>query len=96
MEAILIAIITTLGGSGGVAVIWQAILDSKEKRKAKEEDLGERFSKRLEDRLNASEKRNEELEDELEAEKEYTTLLIVYLAHNGLRIPKRGEYYHVD
>lgn len=91
MEAVLIALITALGGSGGIAVIWRAVLDSKDNRAAREDDLSERFSKRLEDRLRDMESRNCDLEDELEEERNYTLILCVLLARNGIDIPERKK-----
>lgn len=89
MEAVLIAIVTMLGGSGGIAVIWRAVLDYKERKASRESDLSERFSNRLEDRLALAESERQEAEDELEEERQYILVLCILLAKNGIEIPER-------
>lgn len=89
MEPVLIAVITMLGGSGGIAVVWRAILDHKERKASRESDLSERLSSRLESRLDIAEQQREEAEEELEAERDFTLALCVLLARNGIDIPER-------
>lgn len=94
MEPVLIAFLGVLGGSGGVAVIYRAFLDAREKRAGKTEDLTERFSIRLEKRLQEMEARTDALEKALDAEQHYVTILCITLARHNIEIPLR-EHHHL-
>lgn len=93
MEAVIIALISLLGGSGGVAVIVRAVLDHKANKVSRESDIDERFTQRLEERLARYESRIDELEDDLAEERRYTTALSVALARAGHDVPAREGTY---
>jgi len=89
MEAIAIAVISVLGGSSGIFVGYKAYLDHKANRAAREDDLGERFSARLETRLDRAEDRIQHLEVMLDQEQAYNTLLSLEIVRLGGTIPER-------
>lgn len=89
MESIVIAIISVLGGSGGIFVGYKAYLDYRANRAAREDDLGERFSARLETRLDRAEDRIQQLEVMLDQEQAYSTLLSLEIVRLGGTIPER-------
>lgn len=89
MEAIAIAIISVLGGSSGLFVGYKAYLDHKANRAAREDDLGERFSARLETRLDRAEDKIQQLELMLDREQAYNTLLSLEIVRLGGTIPER-------
>ena len=89
MEAIAIAVISVLGGSSGIFVGYKAYLDHKANRAAREDDLGERFSARLETRLDRAEDRIQQLEVMLDQEQAYNTLLSLEIVRLGGTIPER-------
>lgn len=92
MEAIAIAIISVLGGSSGLFVGYKAYLDHKANRAAREDDLGERFSARLETRLDRAEDKIQQLELMLDREQAYSTLLSLEIVRLGGMIPERKTY----
>lgn len=89
MEAVLIALVSMLGGTGGVAVIVRAILDFRSNHANRELDVDERYTIRMEKRLNGYEDRIATLEFELRDERRYVTILSITLARAGLPVPER-------
>ena len=90
MEAVIIALISVLGSGGGIFVGYKAYLDYKANRAAREDDLGERFSARLETRLDRAEARIEQLENMLDLEQAYSTLLSIEIVRLGGTVPERN------
>lgn len=86
----LIQLLTVLGASGGLFTIIRAWIDYRDGVSAREGESDERFYKRLEERLAKSEARVDLVEEQLRAEKNYTSILILSLVSQGLKVPPRA------
>lgn len=88
-EAVIIGIISLIGGAGGVVALIKSVLDYRANRAARIEDADERLVARLERRLDEQEKRIEELEALRDADAQYIIMLTTMLAQAGIAVPKR-------
>lgn len=88
-DSVIIAIIGTLGGAGGIFTLIKAILDHRANKSAKEQDAEERLVTRLETRLNAQEARIKELEHLREEDGRHIYFLALALARAGIDVPDR-------
>jgi len=88
-DTAVLAIVTAVGGASWIATIVRAWLDHRDRTTAREADADNRFTGRLERRLEATERRLSTVENDLEDERTFTSLLVVALARAGIPIPDR-------
>lgn len=82
MEAIIIAAIVALGGTGGVVAALKAFFDYRSGIQNKEVNADERIMDRLENQL-------KKLQEDFDEERRYTNRLLNSLAQAGIAIPER-------